>query len=214
LRVLLVLLCSVLLSACAAKSQRYDYCSVAEVADPAWVDIDRTQGYLVSKIGVVHSREAERDITRLVRQSLASNLYSDVHAYMQSTFDGENLATNHQINVATNVQLTNVRTSFEKVGVCLVAWATVSQKDAEIAVGKSHPINKAEHSEWQRIKDSQRISDYRYHLRKYPRGLYTETAKARIDVIESHKRKKSINKANYSPTARMLLNLMNTFFYE
>lgn len=212
MRVFVVFLCVVLLSACAANKQRYDYCSVAEVADPAWVNADRANGYLVSKVGVAQSREAERDITRLARQSLANNLYSDVHAYMQNTFDGERLATNHHINVATNVQLTNVRTSFHKAGPCLVAWASVSPKDAQIALKKSHPINKAEHTEWQQIKDSESARDYQQHIKKYPQGLYTQTAKARIAVLKKYNNRRAINNSISSPSARMLWHALSTVF--
>ena len=206
-----------LLSACSvnksANSPQYTYCAVAHVSDPEWVQQDRNYNYLISKVGVIHNRESERDITALVKQTLAQNLYSDVHAYSQSTLNNSaQLVTNYNVNVATNVQLQNVKTEFTKVDDCLVAWASVSQNDAEIALAKSHPINEKEHAAWQLIEASKNINDYKQHLKLYPRGLYTETAKARIDVLKKHYNKQAINRSFKDPTVRMLAHLFNNLF--
>lgn len=206
-----------LLSACSvnnsANAPRYTYCAVAHVSDPEWVQQDRNNHYLISKIGVIHNRESERDITALVKQTLAQNLYSDVHAYSQSTLNNSTqLVTNYNVNVATNVQLQNVRTEFTKFDNCLVAWATVSQSDAEVALEKSHPINEKEHAAWQLIESSKDIDDYKQHLKLYPQGLYTETAKARVDVLKHHYNEQAINRSIKDPTMRMLAHLFNNLF--
>ncbi|MBF38686.1 hypothetical protein [Idiomarina sp. UBA4520] len=206
------------ISACSVSGPEYNYCSVVDVEDPNWVMADRERRYLVSKIGIRHSRKAERDIVRLAKQSLAENIYSDVHSYTHSNYTtdtrGEtSLVTNQLVNVATNLQLKNVRTDFQKVGGCLAAWATISPQNAEIALEKSHPINRKEYRAWQRIENSQSVSDYKKHLEKYPRGLYSETAKARIDVLRKHKNKQAINDSNISPPARMFWHLLNNIFY-
>lgn len=209
---------SFIISACSVSGPEYDYCSVADVEDPDWVMADRERGYLVSKIGVRHSRKAERDIIRLAKQSLAENIYSDVHSYTHSRYStdktGEaNLVTSQLVNIATNLQLENVRTDFKKVGDCLAAWATLSPENAEIALEKSHPINRREYRAWQRIDKSQNVSEYKEHLENFPRGLYSETAKARIDVLRKHKNKQAINNTNMSLPARMFWHLLNSAFY-
>ena len=206
-----------LLSGCSinknASAPQYTYCAVAHISDPAWVQQDRNSNYLISKIGLVHDRESERDITTLVKQTLAQNLYSDVHAYSQSTLDNsERLVSNYNVNVATNVQLQNVKTEFTKVDNCLVAWASVSQIDADIALAKSHPINEKEHAAWQLIEASKNINDYKQHLKLYPQGLYADTAKARIDVLNKHYNKQAINRSFRDPTVRMLAHLFNNLF--
>ncbi len=201
------------LVACSSSGPEYYYCSVADVKDPGWVESDREKGFLVAKIGVRHTRKAERDIVRLSKLSLAENLYSDVHSYRQSYSDGERLAVNQLTNVATNVKLENLKTDFKKSGRCLVAWATVSKKDAEIALEKSHPINKEEHKAWQAIRESHSISDYREHLENYPQGLYTETAEARIEVLKKNNNTQAINNSKMSPPARMFWQLLNNVFY-
>lgn len=218
MRFLTVVSIVAVLGACSVSGPEYYYCSVADVDDPAWVKRDRERGYLASKIGVRHSRSAERDIVRLAKQSLAENIYSDVHSYTHHTYSkdsiGEaNLVTNQLVNIATNLNLNNVKTEFKKVDGCLVAWATISPENAEVALKKSHPINRKEYRAWQRIKNSQNIGDYEKHLEKYPRGLYSETAKARIDVLRKHKNKQAINSSNMSPPARMFWHLMNNIFY-
>jgi hypothetical protein len=202
-------------SACSSVSTpQYQYCAVADVTDPVWVQQDRAQSYLISKIGVMHNRESERDITKLVKYSLAQNLYSDVHAYSQSTLDNtERLVTNYQVNVATNVHLMNVKTDFKKVGNCLAAWASVSPNDAQIALANSHPVNKNEHAAWELIKASQQLSDYQHHLTLYPSGLYSETAKARIDVLKRDDSRQAINRSSHNSTVRMLGHLINRIFY-
>lgn len=206
-----------LLSACSvnksASAPQYTYCAVAHVSDPAWVQQDRNNNYLISKIGVKHNRESERDITNLVKHTLAQNLYSDVHAYSQSTLDNsERLVRNYNVNIATNVHLQNVKTEFTKVGNCLVAWASISNNDASIALAKSHPINQKEHAAWQLIESSKNINDYKQHLKLFPQGLYTETAKARIDVLNEHYTKQIINRSIKDPTMRMLTHLFNNLF--
>jgi hypothetical protein len=203
------------LSACASVSTpQHQYCAVADVADPKWVRHDRERDYVISKIGVVHTRESERDITKLVKYTLAQNLYSDVHAYSQSILDSTGrLVTNYQVNVATNLHLTHVKTDFKKVGKCLVAWASVSSQDAQIALANSHPINKQEHAAWELIKASQQVKDYQRHLTLYPRGLYSETAKARIDVLKKRDSQQAIHRATNNPTVRMLGQLLNNVFY-
>ena len=206
-----------LLSACSvnksASVPQYTYCAVAHISDPVWVQQDRNNNYLISKIGVKHNRESERDITNLVKHTLAQNLYSDVHAYSQSTLDNsERLVSNYNVNVATNVQLQNVRTEFTKVDDCLVAWASISPDDAEIALTKSHPINQKEHASWQLIESSHDINDYEKHLTLYPQGLYTQTVKARIDVLKKHHNEQAINRSIENPTMRMLAHLFNNLF--
>jgi hypothetical protein len=203
------------LNACSSVSApQYQYCAVADVVDPAWVQQDRARDFLISKIGVLHTRKSERDITKLVKYTLAQNMYSDVHAYSQSTLDNtEHLVTNYQVNVATNVHLINVKTDFKKVGNCLVAWASVSSNDAQIALANSHPINAQEHVAWELIKASEQLKDYQHHLTLYPRGLYSETAKARIDVLKQHDTKQVINRSTNNPTVRMLGHLINNIFY-
>jgi len=213
-----ILLSVVALTGCSVSGPDYTYCAVADVNDPNWVTADRERGYLVSKIGVRHSRKAERDIVRLAKQSLAENLYSDVYAYTESTYRTDSLGeafsvTDQLINVATNVQLKNVKTEFKKAGDCLVAWASVSKQDAEIALKHSHPINRAEQRDWNRIKDSRKVSDYEKHIEKYPQGLFTQTAKARIDVLEKYYNTRAINRSNVNPPAKMFWHLMNNIFY-
>ena len=205
------------LSACSvnknALTPQYTYCAVAHISDPLWVQQDRNKDFLISKIGVKHNRESERDIRDLVTQTLAQNLYSDVHAYSQSTLDNsESLVSNHNVNVATNVHLENVRTEFANVDDCLVAWASISQSDADIALAKSHPINQKEHAAWQLISSSQDIDDYKQHLTLYPQGLYTQTAKARIEVLNKHHTEREINRTIRNPTLRMLAHLYNNLF--
>jgi hypothetical protein len=207
-----------MISACSVSGPEYNYCSVVDVEYPDWVIADREREYLVSKIGVRHSRKAERDIVRLAKQSLAENIYSDVHSYTHSSYSNDttgeaNLVTSQLVNIATNLQLENVRTDFKKVGGCLAAWATLSPENAEIALEKSHPINRQEYRAWQRIEKSQNVSEYKEHLENFPRGLYSETAKARIDVLRKHKNKQAINNTNMSPPARMFWHLLNSAFY-
>jgi hypothetical protein len=201
-------------SACSSVSApQYQYCAAADIVDPAWVQHDRARDFLISKIGVVHTRESERDITKLAKYTLAQNLYSDVHAYSQSTLDNtERLVTNYQVNVATNVHLMNVKTDFKKVGNCLVAWASVSSNDAQIALANSHPVNKKEHAAWELIKTSPQSSDYQHHLTLYPRGLYSETAKARIEVLKERDNIQAINRSSHNPTVRMLGHLISSIF--
>lgn len=207
-----------LVSACSinksATVPQYNYCAIAHISDPLWVQQDRNKNYLISKIGVEHNRESERDIRDLVTQTLAQNLYSDVHAYSQSTLDNsERLVSNHTVNVATNVHLENVRTEFTKVDNCLVAWASISQSDADIALAKSHPINEKEHAAWELIASSQDITDYKQHLTLYPQGLYTQTAKTRIEVLNRALTGREINRTIRNPGLRMLVHLLNNFFY-
>jgi hypothetical protein len=203
------------LSACSSVSApQYQYCAVADVVDPKWVQHDRERDYLISKIGVMHTRESERDITKLVKYTLAQNLYSDVHAYSQSILDNTGrLVTNYQVNVATNLQLKNVKTDFKKVVKCLVAWASVSSNDAQIALANSHPVNEQEHAAWELIKTSQQLKDYQRHLTLYPRGLYSETATARIDALKVRDNTQAINRSTNNPTVRMLGHLINSVFY-
>jgi hypothetical protein len=206
----------VLLSGCSNNYKaplQYTYCPVAHISDPTWVQRDRDENHLIAKIGVKHNRDSERDIRELVKSTLAKNLSSDAHAYSQSVLDNSSrLVTNYNVNVATNVQLKNVKTEFEKIGDCLVAWASISQNDAQIALTKSHPINQKEHASWLLISSSHDIKDYKHHLRLYPQGLYTETAKARIDVLNKHYAKRAFNRSVGHPTARMLGNLLDSFF--
>jgi hypothetical protein len=211
---LTIVVLTAFVSACSSVSTpQYQYCAVADVTDPVWVQQDRAQSYIITKIGVMHTRESERDITKLVKYTLAQNLYSDVHAYSQSTLDNtERLVTNYQVNVATNVHLMNVKTDFKKVGNCLAAWASVSSNDAQIALANSHPVNKQEHAAWELIKTSQQSSDYEHHLTLYPRGLYSETAKARILVLSKQYHQHAINRVSSDPTMRMLGHLLNHIF--
>jgi hypothetical protein len=206
-----------LISACSvnksASAPQYTYCAVAHISDPVWVQQDRNNDHLISKIGVVHNRMSERDITKLVKYTLAQNLYSDVHAYSQSTLNhSAQLVTNYNVNVTTNVQLQNVRIEFIKVDGCLVAWASVSPNNAKIALAKSHPINQKEHTVWRLIESSRDINDYKKHLTLYPQGLYTETAKARIDVLNKHDTAQSINRSIKNPTMRTLAHLFSNLF--
>ena len=213
MKLILIAICSLCVAACSSSVSKYQYCSVAHIDDPAWVKSDRTKGYLISKVGVRHTREAERDITRVVKLSLVESLYADVHSYRQSYSNSDQLAVNQSVNVATNVVLKNVKTEFERAGSCLVAWATVSLQDAEIALNKSHPINSAEHKAWLKISNSSSSRAYREHLKKYPRGLYSETARARIEFLEQRHRQKTISNSAASPTTRMLLHLINSIAY-
>ncbi|MGM0905557.1 MAG: hypothetical protein ACQEVQ_03385 [Pseudomonadota bacterium] len=214
-----LLLCmSLMISACTVSGPKYHYCSVANTDDPGWVSADRERGYIVIKIGVRHSRAAERDIARLAKQSLAENLYSDVHAYTESSYitdrSGEQrLVTDRLINIASNVKLKNVKMEFKEVDGCLAAWASVSREDANIALKHSHPINQAEQRDWESIKDSRKVSDYRAHIERYPSGLYTETAKNRIDVLRKQNNTRSINNSGVSPPAKMFWHLINNIFY-
>lgn len=214
----LILLSAVLLTGCSVSGPDYNYCAVAHVNDPPWVTLDRNRGYLVSKIGVRHSRKAERDIVHLAKQSLAENIYSDVHAYTESRYRSDSIGkafsvTDQLINIATNVQIENVKTEFKQSGRCLVAWASVSPADAQMALQRSHPINRAEQRDWNRIKDSRKVSDYEKHIKKYPQGLFTQTAKARIDVLEKYYNTRAINRSGFSPPAKMFWHLVNNIFY-
>lgn len=217
-RILFTVLVYAFLTGCSINNptvpHQYEYCSVSHINDPLWVQQDRRDNYLISKIGVEHSRESERDIERLLRHSLAQSLSSDVHAYSQSTLDNSmRLVTNYNVNVATNVQLNNVSTEFKKVGDCLVAWASISPTDAKVALEKSHPINQKEHNAWKLIEASHNIDDYKHHLTLYPQGLYTETAKARIEVLNKHYTEQAINRSISNPAARMLVHFLQNVFY-
>lgn len=210
---LTLLLLSVILNGCAATKQAYTYCAIAHVTEPVWVQQDRANDYLVNKIGLIHDRTSERDINSLVKYALAQNLYSDVHVYAHSTLDNtERLVINYQVSVATNVQMQQVKTDFKQVGNCLVAWATISPENAKIALAQSHPVNEQEQVAWARIKSSQRSQDYQHHLVLYPRGLYSETAKARIEVLKKQYHQQAINRASSEPTVRMLGHLLNRIF--
>lgn len=209
MKMLLCIFLCLFVVGCASTSNHYQYCAISDIEDPEWVKADRNNGYLVAKVGVMHSREAERDIVSLTKRALAGNIYSDVHVYYKSTFDGEKLASDHNINMATNVHLKNVKSEYRKVDNCLVSWASVSFEQANISQQKAHPINKQEHKAWQRINESRGIGDYREHLQKFPQGLYTQTAKARIDVLEQQQTRRAIGQAKAPPGLKVLLHLVN-----
>lgn len=192
---------------------KHRYCAVAEIDDPAWVDNHREKGYLVTKFGVEHNRTAERDIHKLATSVLAQNLYSDVHSYTHSTWSHNETVTNVHLNVASNVQMEQVRVSYGVTNGCLVAWASVSPENARIALEKSHPINAEEHAAWQEIAESTRMADYRNHLEKYPRGLYAETARARIRVLRKENELRYIRQSDMSPPAKVLTQLLVHIFF-
>ncbi|RTE85844.1 hypothetical protein [Aliidiomarina sp. B3213] len=175
----------ILLSACSQTllEPKHQYCSIADIEEPRWVQNDRSKGYLVTKFGIEYSREAERDVHGLLARTMARSIYTEIYANTQSTFDSNNRVTEYHFSAASNLELTLMKTDFARHGQCLAAWATIKPEDARLALENSHPINMAEHRAWQSIKDSRNWRDYAEHLEKFPQGLYADTCRARIDVL-------------------------------
>lgn len=191
-------------------SGQYRYCSAASVNDPAWYTAIKDDN-IVTKFGVDHTREAERDVVRVAQLMLAQQLYSRVSG-STTLVDGRLERSSQYSKVASNVYLDSAKVEWSVENGCMVAWAGVTMADAERSLQASLEINKQERLAWARVRNTYSVSLLERHVQEYPLGIYREQAEDRIARLEQGQRRERIRDSRLMPGAKLLLNGLASLF--
>lgn len=92
--------------------------------------------------------------------------------------------------ITSNLQFENLKTETARSGECYITWAGVDRHDADRILLRKLLSDRIESADWLRIRNSNNISLYREHVRKWPTGQYTPEALAKIRVIDQEEHSK------------------------
>ena len=191
-------------------SGQYRYCSVADSVEPGWYAAIKDDN-IVTKFGVKHTREAERDVVRVAQLMLAQQLYSRVSG-STTLVDGRVERSSAYSKVASNVYLDSAKVDWAVENGCLVAWAGVTMSDAKHSLQASFEINQQERLAWARIRNTHSEWLLEKHIKEYPLGIYREQAEDRIASLQGDQRRERIRDSRLMPGAKLLLNGFASLF--
>lgn len=211
MRPIVAVILSLAIVGCSANSSgQYHYCSVADSTNPEWYTTIKDNN-IVTKFGVDHTREAERDIVHVAQLMLAQQLYSRVSG-STTLVNGRLEESSQYSKVASNLYLDSAKVDWTVQNGCMIVWAGVTMDAAKRSLQASREINEQERKDWSDIHNTYSITLLKRHVEQYPLGIYRKKAEERIASLEQDRFRESVRDSRLPAGAKLILNAFSSIF--